>query len=187
VTAPAPPPPLATLAELETRAQRALLGTPDESRATAALADASALVRAELPPALLAPTVPPVVVAIVCQAAGRSLRNPDGFASEQIGQYGYRYGEAAVTGVYLSTDERAVLRRLARRSGLRSTRTPYSAGDHPPPVQTAPVVYADGRPGEPMPWWFPTSTDVDQADAVPAGEEVRPAAPTASTDGHHPG
>ncbi|NUT93526.1 MAG: hypothetical protein HOY78_16045 [Saccharothrix sp.] len=178
MTEPAPPP-LATLAELETRTQRALLGTPEQVRATAALADASALVRAELPPALLTPTVPPVVVAIVCQAAGRALRNPEGYASEQIGQYGYRYGEAAVTGVYLSTDERAVLRRLARRSGLRSTRTPYGVGQHPAAVETVPVVDAAGRPGEPMPWW-PADPPTD------LGEVIGPAA-AAPADGDHPG
>ncbi|XVV06337.1 hypothetical protein ACQPW3_13475 [Actinosynnema sp. CA-248983] len=177
MTAPAPPP-LATLAELETRAQRALLGTPDQDRATAALHDASALVRAELPPALLAPTVPPVVVAIVCQAAGRVLRNPEGYVSEQIGQYGYRYGEAAVTGVYLSTEERGVLRRLARRSGLRSTRTPYTAGERPAPLDTVPVVDTAGRTAEPMPWWPASLTD--------PGQEVTPAAP-ARADGDHTG
>lgn len=175
----APAAPLATLPELEIRTQRPLVGTPDGARGVAALADASALVRAEVPPALLAPTVPAVVVTIVCQAAGRALRNPDGYASETIGQYGYRYGDATVTGVYLTTDERAVLRRIARRSGLRSTRTPHSAGDHAALPDTVPVVYADGTPGEPMPWRFVEYSE-------PQGE-VPPPAPAAHADDHHPG
>lgn len=173
----APAAPLATLAELEARTQRALVGTPDERRAVAALVDASALVRVELPPALLAPTIPPVVVTIVCQAAARELANPEGYAGETIGQYGYRYGEAAVTGVYLTEDERAVLRRIARRSGLRSTRTPYTAGDHVSTPDTVPVVYGNGQPGEPMPWTFLTESTSEEA----------PPVPPAPADGHHPG
>lgn len=165
----APDPALATISELELRMQRPLVGTPDEGRAVAALLDASNLVRAELPPAKLAPLVPPAVVTIVCQAAARALRNPDGFASETAGQYGYRYGDAATVGVYLSGEERALLRRLAGRAGLRSTRTPYTAGElgtGPPP--TLPVTYPGGVTGEPFPW---------EASPVPA--------PPAES--HHPG
>jgi hypothetical protein len=169
--------PLATLAELQIRTQRPLIGIPDEQRAIAALVDASALVRAEVPSVLLAPTVPPIVVTIVCQAAGRAVRNPEGYASETIGQYGYRYGDAAVTGVYLTADERAVLRRITRRSGLRSTRTPYTAGDHVTTPDTVPVVYAGGQLGEPMPWTFLTDSTGEEASSVP----------TAPVDGHHPG
>lgn len=144
---------LATIGELELRMQRPLVGTPDEGRAAAALADASALVRAELPPAKLTP-VPAAVVTIVCQAAARVLRNPEGYASETAGQYGYRYGDAATVGVYLSTEERALLRRLAGRAGLRSTRTPYTAGEPGQHLQqnTRPVTYLNGTSGEPFPW-----------------------------------
>lgn len=146
-------PALATVAELELRMQRPLAGTPDEGRASAALLDASALVRAELPPAKLAP-VPAAVVTIVCQAAARWLRNPEGFASETAGQYGYRYGDAATVGVYLTGDERAVLRRLAGRAGLRSTRTPYTAGEPGRHLDQhhRPVTYLNGASGEPFPW-----------------------------------
>ncbi|MEO6081566.1 MAG: hypothetical protein ABIQ18_00470 [Umezawaea sp.] len=172
-----PAAPLATLADLEARTQRALLGTPEQGRAAASLLDASALVRAELPPALLTPAAPPVVVTIVCQAAARALRNPEGYTSETIGQYGYRYGDATVTGVYLTTDERAVLRRIARRSGLRSTRTPYTAGGHVSAPDTVPVLYAGGQLGEPMPWTFLTDSTGQEASSVPP----------APADGHHPG
>ncbi|KOV81711.1 hypothetical protein [Nocardia sp. NRRL S-836] len=71
--------------------------------------------------------------------------------------------------------ERKILRRIARRSGLRSTRTPHSAGDHADLPDTVPVVYADGRPGEPMPWRFVEYTE--------AQGEVPPPAPAAHTDG----
>lgn len=104
--------------------------------------------------------------------------------SGEIGQYGYRYGEAAVTGVYLSTDERAVLRRLAHRSGLRSTRTPYTVTRHPATVETVPVIDTSGRPAEPMPWWFPTPADDDPPTRL---GEVTGSAAAAPTDGDHPG
>ncbi|MBP2479105.1 hypothetical protein JOF53_007977 [Crossiella equi] len=151
-------PPLASLAELSERMQRPLAGTPEEKRALAALADASALVRAEVPPGLLVPTVPEVVVTVVCQAAARAVRNPDGFSSETAGQYTYRYGEAGTNGVYLTGDDRAILRRLSRRSGLRSTRTPYGAGEHTDPPYRLPVLYRNGQPGEPFPWEVPPAS-----------------------------
>ncbi|MCK2237712.1 MULTISPECIES: hypothetical protein [unclassified Crossiella] len=132
--------------------RRAIIGTPDEVRAASALVDASNLVRAEVPPAKLAP-IPPAVVTIVCKAAGREVNNPNGFSAETAGDYSYRLGEAAVTGVYLTTDELAVLRKIAGRSGLRSTRTPYGGIYHSPPHTVVPVISPDGRPAEPMPWW----------------------------------
>jgi len=60
--------------------------------------------------------VPPAVVTVVCQAAGRAVRNPEGYASETAGQYTYRYGDATTSGVYLTEDEHKILRRISRRS-----------------------------------------------------------------------
>ena len=140
---------LAALSELENRT-RPLAGTADEGRAVAALADASALVRAEVPAALLGPPVPLLVVAVVCQAAARVVRNPEGYSSETVGEYSYRYDTGG--GVYLTDAEVKILRRFAGLGGLRSTRTPYSAGDHPGPDRVA-VVYSDGAAGYPFPWW----------------------------------
>lgn len=144
--------PLASLTDLQNRVQQPIIGTPTETRAAAKLADASGLVRVEVPAALLDP-VPPVVLTIVCEAAWRSLRNPEGYASEQIGQYSARRNDDDIA-VYLTEVERKILRRLARRSGLRSTRMPYTAGDHSDLPDTVHVLYADGRVGEPMPWRF---------------------------------
>lgn len=172
-----PAAPLATLIDLQNRVQQPIIGTPAETRAATKLADASGLVRVEVPAALLEP-VPPVVLTIVCEAAWRSLRNPEGYASEQIGQYGTRRNEDDIA-VYLTEVERKILRRIARRSGLRSTRTPHSAGDHADLPDTVPVVYADGRAGEPMPWRFVEYTE--------AQGEVPPPAPPAHADGRHPG
>jgi hypothetical protein len=140
---------LVALSELENRT-RPLAGTPDEARALAALADASALVAAEVPAALLGPPVPPLVVTVVCQAAGRVVRNPEGYSSETVGEYSYRYDGA--NAVYLTEAELRLLRRFAGRAGLQSTRTPYSAGDHPGPDRVA-VYYSDGTAGYPFPWW----------------------------------
>jgi hypothetical protein len=155
VTEAAEPDPLATLAQLKARPGITLTGPDAEARALTALVDASNLVRAELPPALLTPTVPPAVVTIVCQAAGRAVRNPEGFSSETAGQYTYRYGDDATSGVYLTEHDHKVLRRLARRSGLRSVRTPYAAepGDLGP--VTLPVLGPGGQLAEPFPWEEP--------------------------------
>jgi hypothetical protein len=95
------------------------------------------------------------VVTVVCQSAARAVRNPEGYSSETAGQYTYRYGEPAIVGAYLSDHERAVLRRLAGRHGLRSTRTPYGAGEHVDPPFRLPTVYTDGTVGEPIPWEEP--------------------------------
>ncbi|MEV6609904.1 hypothetical protein [Kutzneria sp. NPDC051319] len=140
---------LVALSELENRT-RPLAGTPDEGRAWAALADASALVRAEVPAALLGPPTPPLVVTVVCKAAGRVVRNPEGYSGETIGEYSYRYDGGS--DVYLTEAELRLLRRFAGKGGLQSTRTPYSAGDHPGPDRVA-VFYSDGSAGYPFPWW----------------------------------
>lgn len=155
MTRAAEPDPLATLAQLAARPGVNLTGPDAEARARTALIDASNLVRAELPPALLTPAVPPAVVTIVCQAAGRAVRNPEGYSSETAGQYTYRYGDDATSGVYLTEHDHKVLRRLARRSGLRSTRTPYAAEPDNAAPHTLPVLGPDGQLAEPIPWEEP--------------------------------
>jgi len=155
VTQAAEPAPLATLEQLKARPGVILTGPDADARALTALVDASNLVRAELPPALLIGPVPPAVVTIVCQAAGREVRNPEGYQSETAGQYTYRYGDDAATGVYLTKHDHKVLRRLARRSGLRSTRTPYGAEPDSTGPRTVPVQGPDGQLAEPFPWEEP--------------------------------
>ncbi|WP_410648161.1 hypothetical protein [Amycolatopsis sp. cmx-4-54] len=153
MTEPAEPAPLASLAQLKARPGVVIVGSDAEARALTALVDASNLVRAELPPALLTGPVPPAAVTVVCQAAGRAVRNPQGFESETAGQYSYRYGDAATSGVYLTEDERTLLRRISRRSGLRSVRTPYAAA----PDNSAPYSLPVAGHSEPFPWEPPPS------------------------------
>ncbi|GAA4527465.1 hypothetical protein [Amycolatopsis samaneae] len=152
MTQAAEPEPLATLTQLKARPGVTITGPDAEARALTALVDASNLVRAELPPDLLSPTVPPAVVTVVCQAARRAVRNPEGYQSETAGQYTYRYGDDTTTGVYLTDAEHKVLRRVGRRSGLRSVRTPYAAEPDNAPPRTLPVLNPDGQLAEPFPW-----------------------------------
>lgn len=155
MTEAAEPVPLATLEQLKARPGVVIVGPDAEARALTALIDASNLVRAEVPPALLVGAVPPAVVTIVCQAAGRAVRNPEGYASETAGQYTYRYGDDATSGVYLTAHDHKVLRRLSRRSGLRSVRTPYAAEPGYLGPHALPVLGPDGQLAEPFPWEEP--------------------------------
>lgn len=120
----------------------------DEDRAQAALDDASALVIME------AGTdwsddengVPAVIVAVVCAAAGRALRNPDAVKSETIGQYAVTYGNT-IGGVWLTANEKAVVRRAA---GVRGIGTIELESPYEPFIETVPVA---GLPGQDeMPW-----------------------------------
>jgi len=111
---------LAEVTDLEDRLGREITTDSERARAEAALDDASALVREEGRPDWTSQTVPQAVVAVVLTAALRVMRNPEGFASEQIGAYSYQraYGEAL--GVYLSDAEKAIVRRYrnTRSAGL---------------------------------------------------------------------
>lgn len=108
---------LAEVSALELRLgfETGTLQGPDLARAQAALADASALVRAEANKAWLDSdsnvTAPAQVVTIVVKAALREFKNPDGFTSEQMGDYSYRTDNAG--GVYLTEDERRIVRSAA--------------------------------------------------------------------------
>lgn len=103
---------------------------PDLGRATAALEDASALVRAEAGRPFLnddgdAVTAPAAVVTIVVQAALRAFRNPEGFATESLGDYSYRLTDEAAS-VYLTEEEKRIVRDAGGVSsyGVVSVRTP---------------------------------------------------------------
>lgn len=107
----------------------------DLARASAALDDASALVRAEASKTWLdgdTVTAPAQVVTIVVKAALREYRNPDGFTSEQLGDYSYRTDQTG--GVYLTDDERRIVRAAAGASGhgVWSPRTPSAYGEQEP-------------------------------------------------------
>lgn len=109
----------------------------DLARASAALEDASALVRAEASKTWLdaddnTVTAPAQVITIVVKAALREFRNPDGFTSEQIGDYSYRTDNTG--GVYLTEEERRIVRAAAGASGhgVWSPRTPTAYGERIP-------------------------------------------------------
>ncbi|MFB9661594.1 hypothetical protein ACFQS3_02630 [Glycomyces mayteni] len=115
-------PPLAPLTELEKR-----VDVDDTDLANSALADASALARHAARPVTWTDEngaltqVPDVVVTIVLRAAKRFLVNPDGYASEQVSQYSYRYGGNSSRGeVFLTDDEKREVREAAKIPLLKS-------------------------------------------------------------------
>ena len=103
----------------------------DLARAQASLEDASALVRAEAGKPWLdgdTVTAPAQVVTIVVKASLREFKNPDGFTSEQMGDYSYRTD--ATGGAYLTEDERRIIRQAAGTTGqgLVTMTTPSAYG-----------------------------------------------------------
>ena len=111
---------LPSLAAVEDLAARLPGGiaAADEDRAQAVLDDVSALVRAEAETDWVDDQdaldgVPDVVVTVTLAAARRAWLNPDGKVSETIGSYSYRAADGATTGVYLTEEEK----RLVRRAG----------------------------------------------------------------------
>lgn len=119
------PPPLEALEVRIGLDPGALVGAEVE-RASAALADASAVALAEAPTKAVAWTAsgaPPVVVTVVLKAARREFENPQGLRSENLGEHGFSVDTA--TGVYLTATERALVRRAARtRLRVLTVRTP---------------------------------------------------------------
>lgn len=128
-------PALASVADLEAR-----LGLDPESlegaeltRAQAALADASALVRMEARRTwvdeLGAVTAPDVIVRVVLGAAQRTFTNPDGVIQEAVGPFSRRYADGS-TGVYLTKAELDIVRRFRPSGGdLWTLRTERDGGD----------------------------------------------------------
>jgi hypothetical protein len=132
---------LATPSLLPVSALERRIGVPENSlsgvdlaRAQCALEDASALVRSESRKSWLNDTnevqAPDEVLVVTLRAAIREYKNPDGFSSEQLGEYSYRRENSS--GVYLTTEEVAIIRRAAFGANrLTTIRTPsaYYAGD----------------------------------------------------------
>jgi hypothetical protein len=114
-------PALATVAQLETR-----LGVPtgtlagtDLARAQADLADASDLVRTEGRRPWTDSTAPPSIVVVTLQVAMRAYNNPNGYAGETVSANGATYSYSSdqqALGIYLTTDEQAVVLLAARQS-----------------------------------------------------------------------
>ena len=133
------PPSLAPVAALEKRLGLAVgsLSGSDLARAEEALADASALVRAEAGKDWVADdgvtiTAPDVVVVVTRQAALRQYGNPEGHSGESIDGGTYSWQTTGPTDVYLTDDEKTLVRRAAagERGGFTGTvRTPSAYGD----------------------------------------------------------
>lgn len=66
--------------------------------------------------------VPAMVVIVVCEAARRAFENPAGLQSETMGDYTWRaqLTGASTTGVFLTSAERAIVRRAAGKFGFGS-------------------------------------------------------------------
>lgn len=115
---------LVTLANFQTRYGRVMVGE-EITRVGAHITDASALVVdvADMTTAWTAATLPAAVLPIVCEVARRAFDNPAGLQSETIGDYTWRGGAsgtgvAVSSGIYLTSDERRVVRRAAGRLGV---------------------------------------------------------------------
>jgi hypothetical protein len=129
-------PSLAQVSELEKRLglDFGSLSGLDLERAEAALSDASALVRAEagrdffdIATGLV--VAPDVIVTIATRSAIRAYRNPEGVVSESLGgayQFSYAPGE---TSVYLTDDERRIIKSMGGGFRSASPRTPSAYGE----------------------------------------------------------
>jgi hypothetical protein len=143
-------PAFATLDQLAARVTVA-----DETRAQAALDDASAEIRSIAGVTFVTddqldftgyPTwAEDALIKVCCAAAVRSLTNPEGAQSETIGSYSHSYANASPD-VYIYANERRLIRRAAGRTGLGTITTTTGYDD-------SATEYLDVVPaGEPMPW-----------------------------------
>jgi hypothetical protein len=113
---------LASVLDVEIRLGRELQGA-EAARVAALLDDASALVRdtagrtwvdaetgAPLP-------VPASIRYVVLRMLDRAVRNPNAFSAEAAGDYSYQRTDVQ-PGVYLTEDERQIIRKAIGKSGL---------------------------------------------------------------------
>lgn len=119
-------PPLASVSDLGARLGTTLTGD-DATRAGAVLDDVSAIARKEAATTwvqddgvTLSDSLPSDVVAVVLTAARRLYVNPDGYASEQDGDYSYRLPAESLNGGVFTSAEIEMLRTYRGTSGLWS-------------------------------------------------------------------
>lgn len=96
----------------------------EQARAASCIADATALVVAEVGAKALAWTadvVPVEVPAVILAAAGRVYRNPEGLVSQTVGPLSESRSPTSVS-AYLTEYERQLVRRAAGKSGLATVR-----------------------------------------------------------------
>lgn len=155
---------LPALATLEQFAARLPGGVSedDETRAQAALEDASALIRSaaggttwtttnDADEVVLADNLPDVIVMICIAAARRAYVNPEGIRAESPGGYSVTYADSSAD-IYLTREERRRVRAAAGRNGLGVI--PLSRG----PVETSTYVDVVGS-DKPLPVDLPGRVD----------------------------
>lgn len=119
------------------------LSGADLARAEAALGDVSALIRDEARTNWIDPTdptavvTPDQVVTVVYQAVQRKYGNPDDLIQENLGR---DYASARSTvGIYLTDEEKRIVRRAAAGGSTYDTRTPSAYFD--------PTAFGTADPG----------------------------------------
>lgn len=136
--------PLASVAALEARLGLEAGALADDAAAIRALADASALVGAEVASRVVwtPSTLPPVVETVLLDLAARRFAlDPGGASSVSVGEVSTRYADDVSP--YLTPAEAAIVKRAA---GLRTAHG--FTGSVPTPS-------AYGEPGWPSPYAFP--------------------------------
>ncbi|MFE4257468.1 hypothetical protein [Streptomyces sp. NPDC056883] len=99
----------------------------ERGQATAALADASDMVRAYGNPYWNCAcddrkvVTPRAVRAVALAMAERRMRNPENFVSEGAGEYQYRYAENGANGAAPSKAEIALMEKLSNKNGRLQT------------------------------------------------------------------
>ncbi|MGG7570380.1 hypothetical protein [Streptomyces sirii] len=109
--------PLADVAALEQRLGRSLAGE-ERAQAEAALADASATVRAYGDAWPDPAKAPAIAVAVTLVAAERRVRNPEGYRSELQGAYQYQLPASLPVGAGLTDGEARLIRAAVGASGV---------------------------------------------------------------------
>lgn len=140
-----------TLADIWQLQQRIPGGIDDSdlARALAALEDASAWIRAEAGEDWLdvdgnLEAVPGAVVSVCCSVARRILDNPDGIMQMSVAQYSEGRVNAT-TDVYLTKQEKAIVRKAAGTGGGLVSVT--LEGPYTPPLPPVELVYSRGYDG----------------------------------------
>lgn len=142
-------PAFASLDDLDARTPGGV-ASEDQTRALAALDDASAMVRSIAGKSWttdgeLDDDIPHVVLMVTVTVARRVLANPDGVSQESIDDYSFSISNSTPD-VYLTKSERQAIRAAAGRGGLWTQSTTRSPNDG--------TVYIDvvGQEGEPIPF-----------------------------------
>jgi len=74
--------------------------------------------------------IPDEVVTVVIDAAERAIVNPRGVTGEQVGQYSYQIASGGGGGIYLTKQEKAMLRAIRGGSGISSVKMESNLPDH---------------------------------------------------------